>query len=553
MARGVVVLVALAVVALSATTAGSSTALPPGYSVAARANLYSGVDYVKLAKAKSPAVAAHVARVAPGAPVDLRVVNAKDKIPASTRELETTSSMCRRVRCVVGVNGDFHKFGTPAGAVIADRRMLHSPDPSRPQLTMTGDGRLVAGPLPWSGSVTGLGSQIAVAAVNDVPPAGGLAVYTPAYGARTEPSARTELVVRAPGGVGLLNQPARLELKGLRSGAGPIPADGVVLSADGVAAEQLQDLWAKHLGAPSSAAQLVVQSTVDAVVSLGAEPVVLRDGRRALPWRDPNLVYPRQPHTLVGWNKAGDIYLVAIDGRQEASDGMTMAEAADFLLDLGVTDAVNLDGGGGTTFVVGGSVWNRPSDNDPARPAEYSERGSANALVVTSRAGAPLPPASPAAPKPLPATPGTPGGAGGGTDPPSIFEDAPSGADSGVFGPVPGVGGALAPGELPLGPSAHNRTAGPGKPVADFDNGPSRAGLPVAPEAVGPTGRADSGGARGTADLAASQLTVGVDEDGQGWMLAGAILLLAVGAAAGGAILQPVIKRRRRRRGVLYY
>jgi hypothetical protein len=449
MPRGAVVLLAFALVTASASAAVSQSAVPRGFKVVATANLYSGVDYVKLAKRTSPVAVAHVARLTPGAPVDLRVVNANDKISTSTGELETTSSMCRRVRCVVGVNGDFYKAGAPAGAVIADGRMLHSPDPSRPQLSLTGDGSLTAGPLPWSGSVSANGIQIAVAAVNADPPTDGLAVYTPAYGSRTDPSSRTELVVRAPGGIGVLGQPASLELKGLRSGAGPIPADGAVLSADGPAAQQLRDLWAKRQSAASTA-ELVVTSPVDAVLSLGAEPVVLRGGRRALPWRDPNLINPRQPHTLVGWNKAGEIYLVAVDGRQPGSEGMTMAEAADFLLALGVTDAVNLDGGGGTTFVAGGSVWNRPSDNDPVRPDEYEERGGANALVVMARPGAPLPAAAPPAPKPLPSASGTtvdPDGA----DPfsaPGL--PGPSDDMETIFGPVLGVGGPLAPEELPV-------------------------------------------------------------------------------------------------------
>jgi hypothetical protein len=183
-----------------------------------------------------------------------------------------------------------------------------------------------------------------------------------------------------------------------------------VLSADGLAAQQLRDLWTRLQNGPRRA-QLSVSSPVDARLSLGADPVVLRDSRRALPWRDPNLAYPRQPHTLVGWNKAGETYLVAVDGRQPASTGMTMAEAADFLLALGATDAVNLDGGGGTTFVAGGSVWNRPSDNDPVRPAEYEERGTANAFVVMARPGAPQPPAAPPAPKPAPRRAAPPVGA----------------------------------------------------------------------------------------------------------------------------------------------
>jgi hypothetical protein len=550
MPKGAVVLLAFALVTASASAAMSESAIPPGFKVVAKANLYSGVDYVKLAKRTSPVAAAHVARVAPGAPVDLRVVNANDKISTSTRELETTSSMCRRVRCVVGVNGDFHKLGEPSGAVIADRRMLHSPDPSRPQLTMTGDGRLTAGPLPWSGAISANGVQIAVAAVNAGPPTDGLAVYTPAYGGRTDPSSRTELVVRAPGRVGLLNQPTRLELTGLRSGAGPIPADGAVLSADGLAAQQLRDLWAKRQSAPSPA-ELVVTSPVDAVVSLGAEPVVLRGGRRALPWRDPNLIHPRQPHTLVGWNKAGDIYLVAVDGRQAGSDGMTMAEAADFLLALGATDAVNLDGGGGTTFVAGGSVWNRPSDNDPVRPAEYEERGSANALVVMARPGAPLPAAAPPAPKPLPVTSGTANDPDGGEPwPEPDLPGQPDGTEDGLFGPVLGVGGPPAPGELPLGPASAARfaseTAGREAAVADPSAGLAHDQLGGGTASPGTTGDPVAGdGATGNATLAASALPRGVDAGPQRRSLAGTGLLAAVATGAG-ALVAAGIKRRRR-------
>ena len=240
-------MLALALLTTSASAAaGSQGAAPPDFTVVARARVYTGVEYVKLAKTTKVPVIAHVAHVAPGAPVDLRVVNANDKVSTSTRELEATSSMCRRTRCIVGVNGDFHKLGVPAGAVVADGRMLHSPDPGKPQLTMTTDGRLSAGPLPWSGSFSVNGAEIPLTAVNADPSANGLALYTPDYGAATDPSSRTELVVGAPGGVASLNQPATLQLRGVRTGAGPIPADGAVLSGDGVAGQQLRDIWARR-------------------------------------------------------------------------------------------------------------------------------------------------------------------------------------------------------------------------------------------------------------------------------------------------------------------
>ena len=511
---------------------------------------------MKLVKTTATPVIAHVAHVAPGAPVDLRIVNANDKISTGTRELETTSSMCRRTRCVVGVNGDFHKLGAPAGAVIADGRMLHSPDPGRPQLTVTADGRLVTGTFPWTGSFTANGVRISVTAVNDAPQAEGLTLYTPAYGDRTEIPGRTELVVGAPAGVASLNQPAALQLRGLRTGAGPIPADGAVLSADGAAAQQLRDIWARRSTASPPSPELVVTSPVDAVLSLGSEPVVLRDGKRALPWRDPNLIYPRQPHTLVGWNKAGDIYLVAVDGRQPGSDGVTMAEAADFLLDLGVTDAVNLDGGGGTTFVAGGSVWNRPSDNDPARPTQYTERGGTNALVVTSRPGAPLPPESPPPPPasaPTPSGKPTPAGAG-----PSIWSDPEpyvptDGVDGPPYGPVTGVGGRSAAGDLPLGPASASRSAaastldaGGGEPSASESPAvpPTTAAEPRSESDAG-SGRVKAGPGRALSTLTGQLVTI--SSDGRPtWPLLGFVAGAALIAA--GMLRRPRDRRRGRPR-----
>jgi exopolysaccharide biosynthesis protein len=70
--------------------------------------------------------------------------------------------------------------------------------------------------------------------------------------------------------------------------------------------------------------------------------------------------------------------LVTIDGRQEASLGMSFAEMADFLLTLGATDALNLDGGGSTAMVIDGEVVNRPSDIT-------GERAVANVLLLVER------------------------------------------------------------------------------------------------------------------------------------------------------------------------
>ena len=73
--------------------------------------------------------------------------------------------------------------------------------------------------------------------------------------------------------------------------------------------------------------------------------------------------------TAIGFTKTGKVVLLVLDGRQEPfSAGGGYATLAQILLEAGCVEAVNLDGGGSTTFVAKQpgdeelSVVNRPSD-----------------------------------------------------------------------------------------------------------------------------------------------------------------------------------------------
>ncbi len=74
----------------------------------------------------------------------------------------------------------------------------------------------------------------------------------------------------------------------------------------------------------------------------------------------------RHPRTAIGVDDTGRyLYLVAIDGRQPNwSVGITLPDLANLLLAHGATDAINLDGGGSTAFILRGVTnrMNRPSD-----------------------------------------------------------------------------------------------------------------------------------------------------------------------------------------------
>jgi exopolysaccharide biosynthesis protein len=52
--------------------------------------------------------------------------------------------------------------------------------------------------------------------------------------------------------------------------------------------------------------------------------------------------------------------------------GLSYAEGATLMRALGARDAINLDGGGSVTMVVGGRVVNSPSDHEGERPVADS-------------------------------------------------------------------------------------------------------------------------------------------------------------------------------------
>lgn len=95
----------------------------------------------------------------------------------------------------------------------------------------------------------------------------------------------------------------------------------------------------------------------------------------------------RHPRTAAGVSADGKtLYLLVVDGRQPGwSDGATLFEMAELMIELGAHDAVNLDGGGSSAFVwrkEDGSVFtNRPSDKTGFRKV-------ANHLGVRVKTGA---------------------------------------------------------------------------------------------------------------------------------------------------------------------
>lgn len=67
------------------------------------------------------------------------------------------------------------------------------------------------------------------------------------------------------------------------------------------------------------------------------------------------------PRTAIGILDDLHYVFVVSDGRTDESEGLTLLELAEFLQELGVTTAYNLDGGGSSTMVFQGEVINNPT------------------------------------------------------------------------------------------------------------------------------------------------------------------------------------------------
>lgn len=91
---------------------------------------------------------------------------------------------------------------------------------------------------------------------------------------------------------------------------------------------------------------------------------ILKDYEIVAPEKDGwvGTMQTRVPRTAVGIKGDGTVLILVADGRQKGfSDGLTGKELGQKLLDLGVKDAVNLDGGASSEMIVEGKIVNSPS------------------------------------------------------------------------------------------------------------------------------------------------------------------------------------------------
>lgn len=311
--------------------------------------------------------------------------------PAAVAGTGTVPDLAERAGAIGGINGNFFDEGGTGASVGAEivagapvkaavpvgRRPAPPVPPGGSADTVigvdtAGVGRI--GRALFSGTVRTADRELPLVGLNGYAvPQGGIAAFTSAWGATTrarttcgsdtDPEAGCSadaIEVWARAGRVVATGPPR---------AGAVPAATTALvgrDAGAVALRRLAVGDALH-----ARWTMTAPDTPPLRVALGALPLA-RDGA---PW--PGLQdSERAPRTAAGLSADGrTLHLLTVDGRQEASVGATLAELGRLVVELGIPQAVALDGGGSTQMVRrarGGSlaVVNSPSTSPLRRVAD---------------------------------------------------------------------------------------------------------------------------------------------------------------------------------------
>jgi hypothetical protein len=291
-------------------------------------------------------------------------------------------------RPVAAINGDFYQrdkayAGDPRGAQIINNEVISAPSGGAVFWTdVLGDPHLTnvvsLFQVTWpDGSVTSCG-------LNEDRRTNAATLYTPAIGPSTHTTNGWDLVLERDGGNPWLplkmGKTYRARVREIHEGGNArLGSEEMALSLGPPARVILSNI---KTGAVVTISTGSSPSLRGAKTAIGGGPALLRNGKR-LKIQPPGAaeVYEfgsmleRHPRTAIGWNEQA-FFLVVVDGRQkELSVGMTLDELSSYLLKLGCTDAMALDGGGSATLWCDGEVRNSPCDG--------RERGIANSLVVT--------------------------------------------------------------------------------------------------------------------------------------------------------------------------
>nr|WP_198013575.1 phosphodiester glycosidase family protein [Crinalium epipsammum] len=256
------------------------------------------------------------------------------------------------------VNAGFfnRKQLVPLGAIRQDNRWVSSPILNRGAIAWNNNGNIKIGRLTLDETITtSTGENLPIFGLNSGYVQAGIARYTPTWGTTYTPLTDNEILVVVQN-----NQVANLVMGG-KSGQTPfpIPSDGYLLTIR--AKPELADVFTvdKVLRINSSTNPVEFSQYSNVV---GAGPVLIQNRQIVLDAKAEKFsdafIAEAAIRTAIATTPSGKIIIAAVHNRAGGA-GPTLAEFAQLMQQMGVVDALNLDGGSSTSLYLGGQLINR--------------------------------------------------------------------------------------------------------------------------------------------------------------------------------------------------
>lgn len=255
------------------------------------------------------------------------------------------------------VNGDFYstQTGVPLGIIIKDGRVVSSDD-NRYAVGFTADNKAIIGKPSIRISMTNLtsgGEVIQINHLNKYPTAWGSYLFTEDYGESTHSSGENFEIVIEIDGEFVPGGKVQGKVREIRTAVSntPIPEGCAVITiaasydkSASFAAVQTDDLLQIDVACDPA--------WTSVVTAVGGGDLILKDSVLPEDAIDEYHEKIANPRTAIGIKEDGKVIVFAVDGRSDASKGLSEAELSAVMSELGCTDAINLDGGGSTTVMV---------------------------------------------------------------------------------------------------------------------------------------------------------------------------------------------------------
>lgn len=327
-------------------------------------NVDTGIKHIKMVKYYN------------GKPVKINVVEMNNKV-ASNYEVKpaiasvtlpnkrTVRNIAQRTNSIVAINGGFFKpqTGVPLGTLMIDKKIYTGPIYDRVALGIFKDGYDV-GRVQLDGKIIGNNQKIKIDNINQPRMLSSyILAYTRDWGKYAPVSPQYGVQLQIVGN------------KITAASANPlsIPENGYVLVGP-------KSKLGKLFGADYVDVEIKTNpkwENVQHIISGG--PYLLKDNQIFIDMTAQKLqsIGGRNPRTAIGYTEDNNLILVAVDGREGSSVGLTLVELAKLMKTLGCTNAINLDGGGSTVMYIKGQIVNHP--HQPGGIA------LSNALVISKK------------------------------------------------------------------------------------------------------------------------------------------------------------------------